>query len=158
MSESVSAKQQAAPTPRASHTFFAFISRHGAPFVLAGLLWYVLWWGHSPDLKTPEEAKRHVSWVGLGALIYLALQIRAVLALPRGSVLHPIIEVMVSLLPLLVVLYAGLDWIRGSRPLSVFQVIVMQQAGVAVLIDVVFFTFVSMRLAQHSVPIALERS
>jgi len=135
-----------------------FLSRHGAPFALTALIWYVLWWGHSPDLATPEEAMRHVGWVGLIALAYIALQARAVLAQPRKAVVHPLIEFLVSVLPLLVVLYAAVDWLRGAKDLSVFQVIVMQQAMVAVLIDVVFFTWFSMRLAQHSLPIAMERS
>ena len=134
-----------------------FVSRHGAPILLSGLLWYVLWWGHAPEFSMPEAAMWHGSWIGLSALAYLAVQIRSMLALPRKSVLHPVMEVIISLLPLFVVLYAGLDWLRGAKPLSVFQIIVMQQASVAVLIDVVFFNYVSMRLSQHSLPIAVER-
>lgn len=133
-----------------------FVSRHGAPFVLAALVWYVLWWGHFPELNTPDEAMRHVSWVGLIALVYLGFQARAVLSQPRRVVLHQVVEFLVSLLPLLVTLYAGLDWMRGARALSVFQVIVMEQALVTVSIDVFFFTWLSMRLAQHSVPFSTE--
>ncbi len=51
-----------------------FISRHGAPIDLAALLWWVLWWGHTPQLETVEDAMWHVSWVGVIALVYVALQ------------------------------------------------------------------------------------
>ena len=103
----------------------AFLANHGAPIVFAGLLWWVLWWGHRPNVQTVDEAMRHVSWVGVIALVYVALQARAVLALPRGGVAHSLIEILISLLPLFVVGYAFVDWMRGSNPLSVFQVIVM---------------------------------
>ncbi len=129
----------------------AFLSRHGAPIVFAGLLWYVLWWGHSPELQTVDAAMWHVSWVGVIALLYVALQARAVLAQPRGGVMHTMIEILVSLLPLLVVVYALVDWMRGSNALSVFQVIVMVQATMATLIDVVIFTWLSVSLSRLSV-------
>ena len=83
---------------------------------------------------------RHVSWVGAIALVYVALQARAVLAQPRSGVMHSLVEILVSLLPLFVVGYAVIDWLRGGNPLSVFQVIVMVQATLATLIDVVIFT------------------
>ena len=63
----------------------------------------------------------HVSWVGIIALLYVALQARAVLAQPRSGVMHSIIETLISLLPLFVVLYAFVDWMRGVIPLSVFS-------------------------------------
>ena len=152
----LSAKAKTRHEKTASGALAHFVSRHGAPFILAGLLWYVLWLGHFPELKTPDDAMRHVSWVGVGALIYLAAQIRSVISFPRKGVAHPVIGFVVSLLPLLISLYAGLDWARGEKTLTVFQVIVLQQASLAVLIDVIFFTYVSMRLAQHSLPIATE--
>lgn len=142
-------------SPRASHTMapvlFAFLGNHGAPVVFAGLLWWVLWWGHAPNVQTVDEAMRHVSWVGTIALVYVALQARAVLAQPRTGVVHSLIEILVSLLPLFVVGYALLDWLRGGNPLSVFQVIVMVQATLATLIDVVIFTWVSLRLNKLSI-------
>lgn len=93
MSKEDSVKGETEMTSSASRTLLRFASRHGAAFLLAGLLWYVLWWGHSPDLQTPEDAMRHVSWVGLTALAYLAAQIRAAVSLPRKGVVHPVIEV-----------------------------------------------------------------
>ena len=42
--------------------------------------------------------------------------------------------------------YAIVDWVRGGNPLSVFQVIVMVHASLAALIDVVIFTWFSLRL------------
>ncbi len=129
----------------------AFLASHGAPIFFALLLGYVLWWGHTPRVQTVEDAMRHVSWVGVIALVYVALQARAVLAQPRSGVVHSLIEIIVSLLPLFVVGYAAIDWLRGSNELNVFQVIVMVQASLATLIDVVIFTWFSLRLNKLSI-------
>lgn len=142
---------------RISKSNSGFLLNHGAPIVFALLLWYVLWWGHSPQLETVDAAMWHVSWVGVIALIYVAMQARAVLAQPRSGVMHSMIEILVSLLPLLVVGYAFVDWMRGANTLSVFQVIVMAQAALAILIDVVIFTWFSMsltRLSAHTIDMA----
>ncbi len=120
--------------------------RHGAPIVLSILLWWLLWIGHAPSVATTDEAMKHVSWIGVVALVYVAWQAQAVLAQPRGGVIHTLVEILVSLLPLFVVGYAVIDWIRGGNPLSVFQVVVMTQAALATLIDVVIFTWFSLRL------------
>jgi hypothetical protein len=128
-----------------------FIGRHGAPLLFSGLLWWVLWWGHVPNVETVEAAMRHVSWVGVIALVYVALQARAVIVQPRSAVLHSLIEILVSLLPLFVVGYAAIDWLRGNNPLSVFQVIVMAQATLATLIDIVIFTWFSLQLNKLSI-------
>jgi hypothetical protein len=138
-------------TRRLGHAALDFTSKHGAPLVFAGLLWWVLWWGHTPQVQTVDDAMRHVSWVGVIALIYVALQARAVLAQPRGGVMHSLIEILVSLLPLFVVGYATVDWLRGNNELNVFQVIVMAQATLATLIDVVIFTWFSLRLNKLSI-------
>jgi hypothetical protein len=130
-----------------------FTANHGAPIVLSGLLWWVFWWGHTPQVQTVDEAMRHVSWVGVIALVYVALQARAVLAQPRccSGVVHSLIEILLALLPLFVVGYAAIDWVRGSNDLNVFQVIVMVQATLATLIDVVIFTWFSLRLNKLSI-------
>src|SRR5215510_4542467 len=70
---------------------------------------------------------------------------------PRSSVAHSFIEILVSLLPLFVVGYAAIDWLRGNNDLNVFQVIVMAQATLATLIDVVIFTWFSLRLNKLSI-------
>ncbi len=144
-------KPEGSPMRRVRHDTLSFLLNHGAPIVFAGLVWYVLWWGHSPDLQTVDAAMWHVSWVGVIALLYVALQARAVLAQPRTGVMHAMIEILVSLLPLFVVVYAFIDWMRGVNSLSVFQVIVMVQATMATLIDVVIFTWFSMSLSRLSV-------
>lgn len=136
---------------RAMHAAIGFFLNHGAPIIFAGLLWYVLWWGHSPQIEAADAAMWHVSWVGVIALAYVALQARAVLAQPRGGVTHSMIEILVSLLPLFVVIYAFVDWMRGQSALSVFQVIVMVQATMATLIDVIIFTWFSLRLSRLSI-------
>lgn len=136
---------------RGGRRFFAFASRHGTPILFTGALVWVLWWGHVPNVTTVDEAMQHVSWVGVLALIYVGLQARAVLAQPRSGVMHTVMEIVVSLLPLFVVGYAMVDWLRGANPLNVFQVIVMMQAALASLIDVVIFTWFSLRLNKLSI-------
>jgi hypothetical protein len=142
---------EAAPMRPFWRNALSFLLNHGAPIVFTGLLWYVLWWGHSPELQTVEGVMWHVSWVGVIALLYVALQARAVLAQPRSGVMHSMIEILVSLLPLFVVVYAFIDWMRGANALSVFQVIVMVQAAMATLIDIVIFTWFSISLSRLSV-------
>jgi hypothetical protein len=141
---------------RRGYGILAFSSNHGAPFVLSILLLYVLWWGHSPELQNVNAAMRHVSWVGVIALLYVAWQARSVVAQPRGGAMHTMMQILVSLLPLFVVVYAFVDWMRGSNALSVFQVIVMVQATLATLIDVVIFSWLSVsltRLSAHTIDI-----
>lgn len=127
------------------------LGAHGAPIVLSALLWWMLWWGHTPNVQTTDEAMRHVSWGGVIALVYVALQARSVLAQPRRGVMHSMIGILVSLLPLFVVGFAMLDWLRGNHPLSVFQVIVMVQAVLATLIDVVILNWFALRLSKLTV-------
>lgn len=154
-----SSHQEAGGAPvknRGGRGLLAPLLNHGAPFLLSALLLYVLWWGHSPELPNVDAAMRHVSWVGVIALLYVAWQARSVLAQPRGGAMHTMIEILVSLLPLFVVVYAFVDWMRGSNALSVFQVIVMVQATLATLIDVVIFSWFSVsltRLSAHTIDI-----
>jgi hypothetical protein len=100
----------------------------------------------------------HVSWVGIVALFYVALQARAVLTQPRSGVVHAMIEILISLLPLFVVVYAFVDWMRGANALTVFQVIVMAQAIMAILVDVVIFTWFSLKLNKLSIQAIHARS
>jgi hypothetical protein len=132
------------------HGAWSFIVGHGAPLALCVLLGWLLWWGHTPQVLTVEEAMRHVAWVGVGALIYVALQARAVLAQPRSGVVHALIEILVAMLPLFLAGYGMIDWLRGRLELNLFQVIVMWQAVLASLIDVVIFTWFSLRLGKLS--------
>jgi hypothetical protein len=150
-STSRAASDRSATARRVALGGLDFAAKHGAPVVFAGLLWWVLWWGHTPQVQTVDDAMRHVSWVGVIALVYVALQARAVLAQPRSGVVHSLIEILVSLLPLFVVGYAAVDWLRGNNELNVFQAIVMVQASLATLIDVVIFTWFSLRLNKLSI-------
>lgn len=122
------------------------LASHGAPVLAAVGLWWALWGTHTPQVVTTDDAMRHVAWIGIVSLLYLAWQARAVLLQANTGVGHSLIEILVSLLPLFVVGYALIDWTRGANPLSVFQVIAMAQATLAILIDVIFFTWFSLRL------------
>ena len=99
----------------------------------------MLWWGHTPNVQTVDEAMRHVSWIRIVAFIYVALQARSVLAPPRCGVMHSMLGTLISILPLFMVGFSMIDWARGNSALSVFQVVELVQATLATLIDVVIF-------------------
>lgn len=147
-----SSHAQRPPVGRSSvRAAIELLAAHGAPIVLSALLWWMLWWGHTPNVQTTDDAMQHVSWVGVLALVYVSLQARSVLAQPRRGVLHSMIGILVSLLPLFVVGFTMLDWLRGNHPLNVFQVIVMVQAALATLIDVVILNWFALRLSKLTV-------
>jgi hypothetical protein len=50
---------------RAGFAGLDFVGKHGAPLVFAGLVWWVLWWGHTRQVHTVDDAMCHVSWVAL---------------------------------------------------------------------------------------------
>ena len=99
----------------------------------------MLWWGHTPNVQTVDEAMRHFSWIRIVAFIYVALQARSVLAPPRRGVMHSMLGTLISILPLFMAVFSMIDWARGNSALSVFQVVELVQATLATLIDVVIF-------------------
>ena len=151
MSSTYGQPRYASPQDHPMRSFLFFSAAHGAPIVLTGLLWWMLWWGHMPNVQTVDDAMRHVSWVGIVALVYVALQAQAVLARPRRGVLHSMIGILISIVPLFMVGFAMIDWLRGNNALSVFQVVVLVQATMATLIDVVIFNWFALRLSKLSI-------
>lgn len=68
-----------------------------------------------------------------------------------GGVVHAMIGMPVSLLPAFVVGFAMLDWLRGNHPLDVLRVIVMVQATLATLINVVILNWFALRPSKPTV-------
>jgi hypothetical protein len=120
--------------------------RVGSAAVLAILLWVVLWGYYRPALSTPEAAMWQVFWVGFIALGYTAFHALAAATQPLSSETLPLVDILASLLPLGVVAYTGVEWVRGELNLSDYQKIVIVLGTMAALIDTIVFSWFAMRL------------
>ena len=128
--------------------------------ILAGVgLGYMVWFWHPthPQPATPEAAAWHIFIVALAVMIYLAIQATATLAMPVGSERRILTDLLFSMLPLLVFGYALIDWGRGSLEMTIFQWMTLCLWGLAAGIDVVIFTWFSMRVMRRSPEISLHR-
>lgn len=131
---------------RARRSVAGYAIREGSAAVLAILLWLALWGKYQPTLSTAEEAMWQIFWVAFVALGYTAFHALAAATQPLSSETLPLIDILVSLLPLGVVVYTGVEWLRGEMTLSGYQKIVMVLGAMATLIDTVVFTWFSLRL------------
>ena len=122
-------------------------------------LGYMVWFWHPthPQPATPEAAAWHIFIVALAAMIYLAIQATATLAMPVGSERRILTDLLFSMLPLLVFGYALIDWGRGNLEMTIFQWMTLCLWGLAAGIDVVIFTWFSMRVMRRSPEISLHR-
>jgi len=128
--------------------------------ILAGVgLGYMVWFWHPthPQPATPEAAAWHIFIVAFAVMIYLAIQATATLAMPVGSERRILTDLLFSMLPLLVFGYALIDWGRGSLEMTIFQWMTLCLWGLAAGIDVVIFTWFSMRVMRRSPEISLHR-
>ena len=122
-------------------------------------LGYMVWFWHPthPQPATPEAAAWHIFIVALAAIIYLAIQATATLAMPVGSERRILTDLLFSMLPLLVFGYALIDWGRGNLEMTIFQWMTLCLWGLAAGIDVVIFTWFSVRVMRRSPEISLHR-
>ena len=123
-----------------------FLFREGSALSFAALIWYAVWGGYAPNLGTPERAFRVALIIGLIALTYVALQALTVMNIPRGKGTRYMVDLFLSLIPLAVVALAIALNISGNLPLTFYQRGVIWIGGLASIIDVVFFTWVNMKL------------
>lgn len=131
---------------RARRSIAGYAIREGSAVVLTMLLWLVLWGRYQPAPGTAEAAMWQVFWVGFIALCYTAFHALAAATQPLSSETLPLIDILVSLLPLGVVAYTAIEWLRGETSLSDYQKIVMILGAMATSIDTVVFTWFSLRL------------
>lgn len=115
---------------------------------LVAMIW--LWHPQQSPPKTPDAAAAHVFWVAVVTLIYLAVQAVATLSHPIGSERRVLVDIVLSSLPLLVVIYAVVDWARGSLQLNVFQTMSVTLWGLATLIDVIIFSLFALRIIRRT--------
>lgn len=131
---------------RRQRGFFDYVLREGSVILFTAALFYVLWGGYQAQLATPAEAMWSVFVAAAACMGYVFAQALAAAALPQRREAGPIGDVLVSLLPLLVVGYTLIDWMRDISDPEPFKVIVLLLASIAALIDLVVFTWYSIRL------------
>jgi hypothetical protein len=83
-----------------------------------------------------------------GIMFYILLQAIAAVTQPLKRETGALIDVLVSLIPLMVIVYTAIDWIRSGNSPSTFQLIVMLLATAATLIDVIIFSWFAMRISK----------
>ena len=131
---------------RVRRSVAGFAIREGSAVLMAVLLWLALWGRYQPALETPSSAMWQVFWVGFIALSYTAFHALAAATQPLSSETLPLIDILVSLVPLGVVAYTAVEWMRGEILLTDYQKIVMVLGAMATLVDTVVFTWFSLRL------------
>jgi hypothetical protein len=87
-----------------------------------------------------------VFWIGFIALGYTAFHALAAATQPLSSETLPLIDILVSLLPMGVIAYTVIEWLRGEIPLSDYQRITLILGAMAACTDTVLFTWFSLRL------------
>ena len=132
-----------------------FLVREGSAVLLAAALLYVFWGGYRPALESSDAAMWHVFGAAAVLMLYVLLQAIAAVTHPLRRETGPLIDVLVSLLPLLVVGYTIIEWLRQGLTPTTFQLIVFLLSAAAISIDIIVFTWFSMRvakLAQEVIP------
>lgn len=128
-----------------------FLHQSTAVLAAAGLVAFIWFWHPAqqrPD--TVEAAANHMFVVGLIALAYLAIQSLGTLTQSRQTGWRVLFDFLVSSLPLLVLVYAGIDWARGSLQLNPFQKMTMALMGFAVVVDVLIYSLVANRILRRA--------
>ena len=99
---------------------------------------------HLPDTSTPDKAMVSVGWVGIAALLYLAVNsfyaLRHSLGQPARLVY---VGLLFAFLPLLVAAYSIAVWQYSPARLTTFQIIAMLFGGVAALVDLLLFSWLT---------------
>lgn len=149
-------EREAPSNGRRSRRLADILVREGSAILFAGALLYVLWGGYEPDLGTPASALWHGFAVAAVSLVYVLLQAIAAVTLPLRRESGPLGDLLVSLLPVFVLGYTVIEWIRLGQEPTAFQLVVALLGALATVIDVIVFTWFSLRLnrlAPEIVPI-----
>lgn len=133
-------------SPRRRRTVIDMIMREGSSLVFSAALFAMLWLGETPDPATINEAMWYVCGVAIACLLYVLFQAISAVRLPMGRETGPLTDLLVSLLPLFIIGYTLIDWFRlGTQPPD-FEIILLILASFATFIDVIIFTWFSLRL------------
>lgn len=126
----------------------SFMTREGSAILISILLLYVFWGGYAPSLATPAEAMWHVFAAAAIILVYVLMQAVAAVTQPLRKETGPLVDLLVSMLPVMVIGYTVIEWLRQGLTPSTFQLIVALLAGAAALIDVIVFTWFALRVSK----------
>lgn len=129
-------------------TVAGFLTREGSAILVSALLLYVFWGGYTPSLATPPEAMWHVFAAAAVTLAYVLMQALAAVTQPLRKETGPLVDLLVSMLPVMVIGYTVIEWIRQGLAPSTFQLIVALLAGGAAFIDVIVFTWFALRVSK----------
>lgn len=117
-----------------------------SPFLFAMFLVWSVWGGYRPDLNSGQDVFQHLIVCATLSMFYLALQGFSVVLQPVGSDVRPLIDVLTSLAPLLVIAFALERMLSGYLKLDHYQLGVLWITGLAALIDVTCFTLFAMKV------------
>lgn len=125
---------------------FWVIAQFTTPFLYAGFVGFAIWGDYRPDLTSGEDVFKHLMACITVTLIYLAIQGFAVVLQPVGSDVRPLMDVLTSLVPMLLIAFAAERAISGYLILDFYQIGVLWICGVAALIDLTCFTLFAMKV------------
>ncbi len=127
-------------------TSFWAIAQFTSPFLFAGYIAFAIWGGYKPDLASGEDVFNHLLACATIAFVYLAIQGFAVVLLPVGSDVRPLLDVLTSLVPILVIALAVERSFFGALQLSHYEVGLLWLSGLAAFIDLTCFTLFAMKV------------
>lgn len=131
---------------RRKRTAIDVIIREGSALAFSAALFYLLWLDGAPEPVTINEAMWYICGIGFACLLYVLLQAISAVRLPMGRETGPLRDLLVSLIPLFILGYTIIDWFRRGAEPSNFQIILVILTSFATLIDVIVFTWFSLRL------------
>lgn len=145
------------PSGRHSGLFLNILPIHELMAVIAAAALVLVVYGKVTafEPKTVEEAARHVGIVSGIAIIYLGIQAAAALRQPVGPELSMLRDIVISSLPLLVIVYALVDYARnhgtpGGLEFNYLTWISVLIWGLTTFIDTVIFSMFTLRFYRRS--------
>ena len=121
--------------------------------VFAALLFAVVRGMLSPPGATPNDAMWDVAMIGFAALAYSSLNSFNALRHSLGQSSRLVyVSFLFSFLPLLVVVYSIAVWQYSPTKLTTFQIISMLFGGIASIIDLSLFSWLTFGTVRRSVP------
>lgn len=98
----------------------------------------------NPNTGSLEAAMWSVGWVGFVTLLYSAVNSFNALRYSLGQPVRLVyVGLLFSFLPLLVAVYSIAVWQYSPSKLSTFQIIAMMLGGVAAIVDLLFFSWLT---------------
>lgn len=112
-----------------------------AAFMMMVVLGY-----HGANTSGPDAAMWSVGWVGMITLLYSAINSFNALRYSLGQPARLVyVGLLFSFLPLLVAVYSIAVWQYSPAKLTTFQIITMMLGGLAALVDLLFFSWLTFR-------------